>query len=447
MGQARIRASALVAGVAVACSPLGAVHADAAQPGQVQVDLHLVRVALERAVQIAALVDSATVTSPVILHGTAAETGGIPMAGAEVLLSAWPANETVLATPDGSGTFATVPIARTAADENGRWTLRAALTPASAALIGRDGLDLQLEVVHGGRSYTHLTQVVPGGALGWLRTSVTKVDLATLISGAPRNAVDLVFAAGAGNKLSVAASKEWPQGPEGEGSDAGPRPWMGGATCVERKVATKKVWTTVASAVAQYGSTANVTYKRGAETEMDAAVSYDGPVRFIGGGKRTRSSTLTAPFDPQPGTKDGPSNREFKVLMAVGVFAHECLGNNSNEFRIRGYRLSPLGTSGGFNDFPSSYEVEPCPAPRTYRTDPVGGEEIRTEAARAFTYERGFGVNFRGASFGGASTSGYSDTVEVRFTYAKRTSGRENWWCGHTKYPGAAGQRVQGFQR
>lgn len=445
MARARIRVGALVAGVAVACSPLSAVRAGAAQPPDASAEL--VRAALGRLTQIAALADSATLAAPVILHGTAAGTSGAGMAGAEVLLSAWPANERVIAMPDGGGAFATVPIARTVADERGRWTLRAALIPAVAALIGRDGLDLQLEVLHGGRAYTQLTQVVPGGALGWLRTSASKVDLATLVTAAPGNALDLVFAPGTGARIPTAASREWPQGPEGEGSDAGPRPWMGGATCVERKVATKKVWTTVASAVAQYGATSNVTYKRDAETEMDAAVSYDGPVRFIGGGKRTRKSTLTAPFDPQPGTKGGPSNREFKVLMAVGVFAHECLGNDSNDFRTRGYRLSPLGTSGGFDDFPSDYKVQPCPAAGTYRTDPVGGESITTEQARAFTYERGFGVNWGGASFAGASTSGYSDTVEVKFTYARRTNGRENWWCGHTKFPGASGQRVQGFQR
>lgn len=445
MRRAVIRLGALAVGAAMAWSPLGVVHAGAAEPNPVRLDAtaELVRSALERLSQFAAIADSATLDAPMILHGTAGDASGVTMAGADVLLSAWPANENVLAM--GDRPFATIPVARTVADDRGRWTLRAALNPTVAALIGRDGLDLQLDVVHDRRQYTHLTQVVPGGALGWLRTSVSKVKLPTLVSAAPRNALDLVFARGSGTKIPTAASREWPQGPEGEGSDAGPRPWMGGATCVERKVATEKVWTTVASAIAQRGATANVTYARGAETEMDAAVSYDGPVRFIGGGKRTRTSTFTAPFDPQSGTPTGPSNREFKVEMALGVFAHECLGNDSNEFRVRGYRISPLGATGGLDDFPSSYKVEPC-AGRN-RIALVGGSGTTTEQERAFTYERGFGVSFRGASFGGASTSGYSDTVKIEFTYAKRTNGRKNWWCGHTGFPVAAGQRVQGFQR
>ncbi|MGQ0464416.1 MAG: hypothetical protein ACT4QG_03745 [Sporichthyaceae bacterium] len=212
-------------------------------------------------------------------------------------------------------------------------------------------------------------------------------------------------------------------------------------------MATKMVWTTIASAVAQRRSTAHVTYRRGAETEMDANISYDGPIWFSEGGKRTRSSTFTAPFDPQRGTRKAPANREFKVVMAHAVFAHECAGNNPNEFRIRGYRISPVGTTGGFDDFPSSYPVQPCPPGDAYRTQQVGHDWTATQQERAFTYERGFGFGFKGASVGGAATSGYSDTVEVKFTYAKRTNGRKNWWCGHTAYPTAGGQRVQAFQR
>lgn len=441
MRRVRTTVGALVAGVAVAVSPLGV-----AQPADAsRVDLvdGAVRATLALPAQIAALPDSAGLAAPVVLQGALAARG-VSLAGADVLLSAWPSNETAGAMPN-DGAFVTVPIARAVADARGGYVLRGALTPTLAALVGRDGLDVQLDVVHGDRKYTYLSQVVPGGALGWLRTSVSDVrDLASLVAGAPQNALDIAFS-GTGEAIPVAAARDWPQGPEGPGSDAGPRPWPGGPPCLERKVATKKAWTTIASAVAQRGSTANVTYMRGAETEMDAQVSYDGPIWVAEGGKRTRSSTFTAPFDPQSGTRRAPANREFKVVMAHAVFAHECAGNKPDEFRVRGYRISPVGTTGGFGDFPSSYPVWTCTG--AYRIDWVDSNAVETTQARAFTYVRGFGFNFKGASVGGASTSGYSDTVQVKFTYAKRTNGKRNWWCGHTAYPAADGQRVQGFQR
>jgi len=85
--------------------------------------------------------DSLGLRTPVLLHGAATDSVGTALAGAQVLLSAWPSREQVRALPKGA-TFATVPVARTAAGRDGSFELRSALTPLLAGLLGKEGLDI-----------------------------------------------------------------------------------------------------------------------------------------------------------------------------------------------------------------------------------------------------------------------------------------------------------------
>lgn len=381
-----------------------------------------------------ALPDSSTLTSPVVLQGRLTDAAGAALSGAEVLLSAWPSNTTVKAMPIG-GTFRTVPVARAVVDSTGAYTLRAALTPALATLIDRDGLDLQLDVAQQGSwPRTYLTQAVPGGALGWLRPTVDAVDPASLVAALPRNS------------WNIALPTE--DGPHPCGNTPGceekPRPFPG-ANCVNRKIAEKKAWTTVATAVARDGVTALVTYERGAQSEVSTGVSVESNgVGFKSNGSRTRGSTIEAKYTPRTGTAKKPVNVEYQVRMKHAVIASECLGNKVGQYRYRQFMTDPLGTSGGFRPITSRLPVWTCARANTELAD---GDSASTVSDRAYTYEKGFGFSpVPGGSYTGSATSGYSETVKVQYDYAK-IKGKKGYWCGRTGDPASPGQRVQAFQK
>ncbi|MBA3741847.1 hypothetical protein [Sporichthya sp.] len=380
-----------------------------------------------------ALPDSSKLSSPVVLHGYLTDEAGAALSGAEVLLSAWPSNETVKAMPIG-GTFRTVPVARAVADSTGAYTLRSALTPTLATLIDRDGLDLQVDFAHEGQVRTYLTQAVPGGALGWLRPTVEAVDPAQLVAALPRNS------------MNIALDDDGPH-PCGdtEGCEDKPRPYPGlPSGCVNRKIAVKEAWTTVATALARKGVTAKVSYERGAQSEVSTGISYEGSGgSFKANGSRTRGSTFEADFFDQKGTKKAPAHVEYQVEMAHAVIASECNGNKIGQYRYRQFTTDPLGTTGASKPpIPSTLPLWTCA-----KSKQVGGLRTATVSDRAYTYERGFGFSpVPGGSFTGAATSGYSETVKVEYVFAK-SKVKDNFWCGLTGFPVSPGQRVQAFQR
>lgn len=393
-----------------------------------------------------ALPDSLGLRSPVLLHGRLAEPTGAALAGATVLLSAWPSNETIKAMPIGSA-FSLTPIARTTAGADGGYELRAALTPLIASLTGKDGLDVQFDLFHAGREYSWMSQVRSGnGGVGWVLPSVTEV-LDGVTSGAAnsRNALDLTFAKGQGldvaPDLKRAAALNRPghhADDDDPSTDSGPHPFPG-AWCVQRKAGEREALTTVASAVAHDGVTAKVSYLRGAESRLSAGLSIDGGVSFAVAGDRTRTSEFVGNYQAQRGGKRAPANVEYLINMAHAVINTECVGNSEGEIRVRQVRTSPMGAAGGGKPVPSRRPIWKCA-----NVQEAQFESVETQSSQAYTYTRGFTfAPSNVGSFTGEALSGYSDTVKVSYAFKHPARGR---WCGHTSRPLAKGQLVQAFE-
>lgn len=195
------RAAGAAALAAVVLAPVGVPPASAAGLGgpAVVADAADMANALLRFRGIATLPDSLGLRLPVMLHGVLRDADGSPLSGAQVLLATWPSNEAVRALPTG-GRFAVTPVARAVTDATGRFELRSAVTPLLARLAGKDGLDLELNVFHGGRHLVHLTQVVADHSAGaWMRQTPGKLPsvVRAAVAGA-HNRLDVTFDTAAG---------------------------------------------------------------------------------------------------------------------------------------------------------------------------------------------------------------------------------------------------------
>lgn len=386
----------------------------------------------------AALPDSLGLRAPLMLAGRLTEPEGPALSGATVLLSAWPSNETVDRLPDGSR-WVRPPIARTTASRDGSYQLRSSVTTLVASLLGKDGLDLQLDVFHGGRRHTRLTQIRLAEGLGWVLPSVTDAR------GGAGNTLDLTFdkpdgiATAPDLKLAAAANRPTHHGDDDDPTtDPGPHPFPG-AWCVDRKIGERRTMTTVATSLAHNGVTAQVAYLRGAQSRLSAGLSTNGGVSFTVAGDKTRTSQFTGSFRPKPGTKQGPAHIDYLINMKHAVIAEECVGDNMRDIRVRQVKTSPMGPSGGGRPVPSWVPIWKCAV-----VEPAEFDFVNTEDAQAFTYTKGFNFAPYGpGSFTGEATSGYSDTVKVTYSFKHPDRGR---WCGHTRGPLDKGQLVQGFE-
>lgn len=393
----------------------------------------------------AALPDSLGLAAPVLLHGKLTQPAGSSLAGATVLLSAWPSNEAIKAMPVGSA-FSLTPIARTAAARDGSYTLRSAVTPLISSLLGKDGLDVQLDLFHAGRQYSYLSQVQPVAGGSWVLPRATEVVASAASSAATaRNALDLTFATAQGIdiapdlKLAVAANRPSHHGDDDDPTtDPGPHPFPG-AWCVQRKAGEREAMTTVATALAHKGVTADVSYTSGARSTMSTGVSLNAGASFAIGGERTRTSEFTGNYESQRGTKRAPASVEYLINMTHAVINTECVGNTEREIRVRQVRTSPMGPAGGGRPIPSRLPIWKCA-----NVEEAVFRSVETQKAQAYTYTRGFSFTPANVgSFTGEALSGYSDTVKVTYSFKHPERGR---WCGHTSNPLAKGQLVQAFE-
>ncbi|MGQ0843496.1 MAG: hypothetical protein ACT4QF_05130 [Sporichthyaceae bacterium] len=175
--------------------------------------------------QFAAIPDSATLDLPLVLRGTVEQITGAVMPGSQVLLAAWPSNESVVDMPVGAE-FDVVPMARTVADEAGNYVLRASVTDLLLSLAGPDGIDVELNVFHGDRHYTYLSQVTPTESGGWVR-QLSRLDapvgsvvdaadnLLDLTLDRTKSAVEGGLGVTGGGPVAVAHRKPVPPGCEG----------------------------------------------------------------------------------------------------------------------------------------------------------------------------------------------------------------------------------------
>src|ERR1700710_1181452 len=113
--RARRRAQTILASAITATAVLGSSGGAVAAPAAASHEsLRDLGAALFRVPAFAAVPDSATLSVPVMLHGTLTDTDGMAMSGAQVLVSAWPSNQQIHRVPIGAP-FRVTPLARAVA--------------------------------------------------------------------------------------------------------------------------------------------------------------------------------------------------------------------------------------------------------------------------------------------------------------------------------------------
>ncbi|MGQ0464790.1 MAG: hypothetical protein ACT4QG_05675 [Sporichthyaceae bacterium] len=382
----------------------------------------------------ATVLDSARLATPVVLHGELRDAAGDAVAGAPVLLSAWPSPEQHAALPDYAD-FALTPIARAVTDEAGRYVLRGTLTPALAQLLGPDGLDIELNVFDGSRHHVFMSQIAPVRETGaWVR-GLLGASTAALTTGL-----------GEGNRWNVDLARNGGQAyaPDLAGMPSLDLPARRVAYpgCSNyTKLPSKIVWEVVASGIVRNGALMETTYTKGAWTESGTGFSYDGGVTFAQNGSRARTATLTLGFHDYRAKRGETVHREFLADRFHHLASRHCAVNPRND-NVEQIATNPGAMLGGFTD---QVAFDDFACTDSLRTRPANGSFVSTENARAKTYTSGFGFSPTGTgSFTGTTTSGYNDQTKVTFQFGDV---RDGYWCGDTSYPAAPGQRVQGFRR
>lgn len=391
--------------------------------------------ALIRFPEFAGLTDSRALSAPLMLQGKLTDLGGKALSGAQVLLAAWPSNEAVSKLPVG-GSFTVVPVARTVAGKDGAYQLRSLLTPLLTSLSGKDGLDVELDVFHGGRHYVYLTQLSSEGNGSWVHDFARGVDgQARELRSTATNALDLALDPAQGEHLSKDIER-------GLRIPTANEPIPGGPACGKYTVIkTNRAWTVAATTVARNRARAVTKYTEDATTTTSTGFSFGGAGEFKMNGARSRTAESGASWKLNA-KKNQTLTRDYFVMVEHDTLERKCFGNKYGEYRHQ-YLTSPSRILPGFDNAPSNYPVWNCQE-NDGKTMPANADEVWTKRTKAATYEKAFTLfPIDGASFTGRALSGYSENVQV---YFKFTNENDGLWCGHTGLPDAAGQRVQGFQ-
>lgn len=368
----------------------------------------MLNVALTRFPGFAPLADSRLLVTPVVLHGKLTDTSGAALAGAQVLMAAWPSNDTLHALPVGA-TFAVTPVARTVAALDGSYELRSPLTPLLASMTTRDGLDVELDVHHGGRHHTYLTQVVPDPASGgWVRRLLEGADAAAPTRQAnPRNALHVALERDGGNRIGRDLLR-YAMLP------ADHRPPAPPACSPYEKWAERSAMTTVATAVARNGVKVTTEYKRQATSELTTGASKDGSLVFVPSGSRSQTAGHGAEWEAE--VKRGRTvAREYRVdwlhIVTKRLCAKDFRGNYEPALMT-----SPDRTTGGVapaNRNSRRYAAWKC-EPKFVKE--AGAGKVYTEDNRAYTYGADWTLPVTPqAGLTGSVRSGYGDEVKITF--------------------------------
>ncbi|WP_019873684.1 hypothetical protein [Sporichthya polymorpha] len=390
--------------------------------------------ALLRFPEFAGLTDSRALQDPLMLQGRLTDVAGKALGGAQVLMAAWPSNDAVAKLPVG-GSFSVVPVARTVAGQDGSYQLRSLVTPLLTSLTGRDGLDVELDVFHGGRHYVYLTQLKSVGGTTWIHDFVRGVDgQASELRSSATNALDLSFDPAQGEKLGKDLGR-------GLSLRTGNEPIPGGPACGKYTVfSTVTAWTLAATTVARNKTRALTTYTEDASTSTSTGFSIGGAGEFKINGARSRTSESGASWSLNA-KKNQTLTRDYFVKVEHDTLERKCFGNKYGEYRHQ-YVTSPSRIRPGFDNAPSRYPAWNCQEDDG-RTERAHADDVWTKTTKAATHDQAFTFfPFDGASFTGRALSGYSQNVKV---YFKFTNENDGLWCGHAGLPNAPGQRVQGL--
>jgi hypothetical protein len=397
----------------------------------------LVGAAWARFPQFAAVPASLGIDAPVVLHGRLSDPAGAPLAGAQVLLAAWPSNTVLHALRTGDG-FAITPVARTIAASDGRFELRSMLTPVLAALSDESGVNVELDVFHGDRHYTYQTSVVPDASSGgWVYRALrdTAAERPSVLANS-RNALDITVEPQTGRRLSPELFRDPVRLPGGD-----PPPAPPGCGRYE-DIGTKDTWTTVASAVVGNGASVTVEYSENAESEISTGASLDGGLSWSAGLTDTAKSGRGAKWHNT--AKRGESlNQVYQAEWRHKVLERKCNQDMTGKHFDRAQRTTPDHGTGGFRPVKGDRK-NPIWACNDSNSKPANATEVWTDDEQARTYSRAFSMAPTGTgTLTGSAQSGYSKAVKIiyGFTHTNRA-----YWCGDTNVPGADGQRLQGSE-
>jgi hypothetical protein len=390
--------------------------------------------------QFAQLPDSSNLDAPLVFTGTISQITGSLMAGAQVLLSAWPSSDTVRELQPGQ-TFELTPIARTTTDGSGKYALRAEVTPLLRSLTSAGDLDVEFDIFHDNHHYTYLSQVRPSDVGTW----------AYELTGLPNNIGAVVD--GAANELDLTldrAKSAVEQGLNVTGNlPVGlnyHEPTAPGCTPFEKVGDNIDVWETVATAIARNGAISEVSYLEGARTESSTGASLGGA--FSINGSRSRTTGFFTTFQPMASARGGVVNLDYLVLTQHAVLRRACATDFRGGKQVL-HVTSPVTSKGkdvdGTDFRRSGYPEFFCDTKVTRRTRPTfGSQRLGTKQERAASYIGAFEFEpLPGSSFTGNALSGYSDAIEVAFSFPDTAPLRKRYWCGHTGAPRTPGQRLQ----
>lgn len=423
-----------IAGVIVSSLAIGLAGPAIAAPQGTSTVGELVGSALLRFPAFATLADSRVLAAPAMLTGRLTDPAGSPLRGAQVLLAAWPSNESLRELPVG-GEFDITPVARTVAGADGSYALRSLLTPLLASLTGENGIDVELNIFHNDRHYVYLSQVRPNLLTGqWLGDVLTPA-LVPAVQDEVDGVLDLALDPATGEDLRITTADE--PIPAITRDDL---PMMGMSCTKYQKVTSRRAMTRVAAGIARNGPTIKTVYTEGAETTTSTGISFGEGVEFSISGARTRSSSFTAGYFNRTAARGETVAREYRAQVEHDVLRRVCHGNHFQRYKVQ-YMTQPSRITGGFDDVEARFAPVTC---NRKHTVPALGRYATAETQRATTYSNAFSIApFKGVSFLGAAQSGYSKTVNMQFRF---TGKRAGWLCGDSDVPTAKDQRLQAFE-
>ncbi|MCX4853818.1 hypothetical protein [Streptomyces canus] len=404
--------------------------------------------------ELAGIADSAHLTTPVVSSGTVKDAGGNVVAGADVVLYAWPDNDSDDALEEGDS-VKLQPVAKAVSDSSGGYTLRigsaSLLTPQAAT----DGT-VNLETVAYTGSHQALfnfprTLVASSGTTAFLAAasdSATAADTDTtpvaadLVLDNPATPTPASSSTDGSTDPVAEESTSAPQSvtddPDGAtpsaDDDAAAAASAANATTADPGVSKgcsgqlkKKLGQRWVIAGQTYSATTGVkhtfSYSKGADSSLGVGVSATGAYgSFTGSGTVSKSSSITMDY-PEYGNHKGVYYKtEFsygKYLMTCGMGGRGSTISQHYEVRARGYY-------GGAN---TSTAYIPTAKHCAFQ---INGSKFTRTTSHAITWSDGASLaNVIGIDL--SAETGYSSDATVVYTF-----NANRYLCGTGEAPGGS---------
>ncbi|MFJ4220535.1 hypothetical protein [Curtobacterium luteum] len=404
-----------------------------------------------------ALVDSATLSSQVIVSGTLLNSAGSPVtAGSYVYLRAEPTNE-ALDNLSGGETAPIVAVGVAQTDATGHFDLRYSDTDSMRNFADKAGIiNLDVYSYADGDLHTYsFSAVAPGVAAGDKPESVSSaLKLAPSVGG--KKIASLAKAHGyisalggrpASRSASVAeatATAE-PDEPGDETDDtaeptdtaypvypvdsSGPNPGGGGDTTDQggtvcgmagsTSLGTKIV--TVGEAYVSNGTTVDFGYTTGSNSSLGLAVDTGGG--FKADGTSSVSSTASVDFAPYSGT----GGVQFRTKFVYKKFKTQCMYSEPT------YSVRATSYAGG--TYPKAIAASSTPSASKCVVQKAKSV-FTTNTSSATTFSAGVGIS-ADIGINLSSHTGYSKNAQLKFSFSK-----DSHLCGTSDYPGGTPKRL-----